>query len=407
MVITTEEFSLAIGSILQKTSDETIKNVIGAYDQQKSAKENIKLLSVFNRDPLQETCAFLKTISSEYPVPVRVLDEGKSNGRQLKPQLAENIVAYIEFLKPTLCLSCKENYVPTGDDYGVEQPKCYLCKRPSHSNCYKAHKIDADIGVLFVCSECLSVKVAKDLTAELSKAADDSAKPKAADDPTKPAPTPETKAPEKNNSAQNNGGVIELPPREERSDLDKEAEYNRTLDCPLYKKRQCPHGLTGKKLIEGKACKYKHRKLCKYFAQFGPNGCRYKNKCRYYHPQICENSQKLKLCLNKSCSEYHTKGTKRYAPDRSYSGSGVTYTTEDSVNKRRTNNIQPWSQWKQPNTPPADTQQGETPNADTRGFLDLYLEHMKSDLQAFIAQQQSNYNRNYPPLNPMFKPGGR
>ena len=300
MVVTDNELKTALSDILLKTNDVTVQNVIGFYNSEKSGKENIQLLHTCSqRQALRDTSSFLKSLSSEYPVSTQIIN----NTNRVKEEYARAIVKFIEFLKPTQCLICKENYTPASEE---NQAKCFLCHRPSHSKCYKEHNINPEIGVIFVCSECLSLKAANELATEIQ-----------------------------NNTEKT---TTDKPQESDLDELQQKAEDDKE-DCPLYMKRVCPHGLTGKREINGKPCPYKHRKLCRYFSQYGSTGCHFSKKCRYFHPQICENSEKLKICLNKTCQEFHIKGTRRIEP-RDWNYQNNSMSNEESQYRGR--KVQPW-----------------------------------------------------------------
>ena len=159
MVFTVKDLDEALGAVLSKTPVTEVKNVIGTYDQTKSAKENTKLLLVHKKEILLETVNFLKSLGTDYPVPIQQLNPDS----RLKEDYATDIVSFINLLKPTQCLACSTNYVPTGEDYNESKVKCFICKRPSHHNCYDDTIAKPEIGIVFLCSECISEKTAKDL----------------------------------------------------------------------------------------------------------------------------------------------------------------------------------------------------------------------------------------------------
>ena len=69
MVITNDDFELALGDFLTKTSDDAIKNVLGVFDKEKTVPENIaKLKERLSGNALQDTISFLKSNGHEYPV---------------------------------------------------------------------------------------------------------------------------------------------------------------------------------------------------------------------------------------------------------------------------------------------------------------------------------------------------
>ena len=78
--------------------------------------------------------------------------------------------------------------------------------------------------------------------------------------------------------------------------------------------RRCPHGLTGKRLIEGKRCPFQHPIRCRYYTQYGNykhKGCKKMKDCTFYHPKLCRDSVSQRCCLNKECGYVHLKGTAR------------------------------------------------------------------------------------------------
>ena len=103
-----------------------VKNVIGAFSHELSAGENVELLKKFKRDDLIETHKFLKTLDdTDYPAASQSLS---TKSRNIK-QYSEDIINFINLLKPTLCKVCNENYVPTRDDFQDASVKCHLCQR--------------------------------------------------------------------------------------------------------------------------------------------------------------------------------------------------------------------------------------------------------------------------------------
>lgn len=376
MVISQSDLNTALGDILAKTTETEVKKVINVYDQTKSAKENIKLLvATSTREALKDSATFLKNLSTEYPVQVQTINSKSRN----KDEYATDIVNFIEFLKPTLCLICNENYVPTGEDHGEDDTlKCYLCKRPSHSKCFSSYEIHSNIGIIFLCSECLSRKAADELAEELKKADTDVSQPST--DVTQP-PTEQSDNPDKTKPANTDD------PKENA----EEANTN-TADCPLYLKRICPHGLTGKREINGQPCPLKHRKLCIYFSKYGPSGCRFKKNCRYLHPTVCNNSLQLQMCLNKSCKDYHFHGTERRIKDHTKINKPSTNLQQNtkqphmgqpwpSTNQtpilNQSSHIQPWTE--------SHANQDSLCTEKSKDFLGKNMLDLRNELQSFSA----------------------
>ena len=374
-MISLSDMDKAIGQILSNATDDNIKNVIGSYQQTKTVQENINVLCAnFQREPLKDTFAFLKNLSTEYPVQALNLNITSRN----KADFARDIVKFIDFLKPTQCLVCSTNYVSTREDHSENLIKCHLCKRPSHTECYHHFADNTNIGIIFLCSECMSVNIANELaTNQQAETVDKNTATVQAETGGKNTATVDASskpAEIQENTDQHND-------KEKPEEVNDGTEQNDAQDCPLYLKRICPHGLTGRREVMGKTCPLKHRHLCIYFARQGPQGCRFKKKCKFLHPTVCQNSQKLRVCLNDSCTHFHFKGTQRVATDNTilnkpttnYNNKPTTFQT--TVNKP----IQPWSE----DIPPIPQ---EPPNANqTMDFLEKYLREMKNDLQTFTT----------------------
>ena len=88
--------------------------------------------------------------------------------------------------------------------------------------------------------------------------------------------------------------------------------------CPLYKKMLCPHGLTGKRLINEAPCNKANPPRCLKYCRFANDNklvCTKGKEYKYYHPTLCYHSVKRRVCLVVDCKFTHLKGTKKYDPD--------------------------------------------------------------------------------------------
>ena len=111
--------------------------------------------------------------------------------------------------------------------------------------------------------------------------------------------------------------------------------------CKYYKKGQCQHGATGKKLINGLECKFQHPSKCLKYCRYGSDsdlGCT--GPCKLLHPTLCRNSFNYKSCYNPKCTFAHLAGTQRnkdwelpvrYSDEDIYSG----IRTQRSLNNSR------------------------------------------------------------------------
>ena len=389
MVITNDDFDAALGDFLAKATDVSIKNVLGIFDKEKTVSENIaNLKDGSSGAALQDTITFLKSNSPEYPVAQQVL----SCKNRTKELYSRDIAKFLDLVKPTQCLSCRENYIPAAEQCASDEPKCYLCQRPSHGVCYQDIVIKPELGIIFVCTECISVKAARELTADLQKQGEHPSK--------KPVDDKLVQTVDKNEQ-----NIEERVSEDGKTNQDNE-------DCPLYLKHQCPHGLTGKREIDGNPCPYKHRKRCKYYTEFGPTGCRFGKKCHFLHPAFCQNSLKLKMCLNRNCQELHIKGTQRNAnniPENrqqsiTTSNRFPSWMAENShantdLNREsdpKSDRLNPWNNQRthKDKQPPQNTELH-----NSRDFLQRHLEEMKADLMSFI---RASITQAVPSIQPQY-----
>ncbi|KAL5266830.1 hypothetical protein ACHWQZ_G004017 [Mnemiopsis leidyi] len=80
--------------------------------------------------------------------------------------------------------------------------------------------------------------------------------------------------------------------------------------CELYKRRSCPHGKSGKKLVDGGVCPDRHPKRCFKFCDYGQKhsqGCKKGKRCQFWHPKLCKHSMKGKVCDIEGCTFQHLK----------------------------------------------------------------------------------------------------
>ena len=108
--------------------------------------------------------------------------------------------------------------------------------------------------------------------------------------------------------------------------------------CQRYRRGQCPHGLKGKALVEGKKCAYAHPSKCRKFLSAGNDkrfGCKEGKKCRFLHPILCPSSSGKgdAVCSKESCKLVHLRGARHdnVGPDSRGSQSTVA-TVASSVN---------------------------------------------------------------------------
>jgi hypothetical protein len=305
-----EKKKLALGELLN-TANAVVKRVISTYDANQSYKLNLKNLRSRKAAPLEQCATFLGLTPRD--------EEGKKLYQNLSI-LTDRIILKIEALFEMKCGDCDEMYRNTLQD---KPPlHCRLCLQGSH-NCesmkkkYDILKPLMDAGELpdgfsWLCHECLK----KNQTDNL-----------------KPPPKADAKTVNTENlpavpEEEEEGGEEEEEEEEERESPRRgrgnenhptraskdRSQISKDNICQAYKRRQCPHGRKGDLLIDGKKCQGDHPPRCRRFGNFGPNekgGCNKGQRCRFWHPRICNDSMKNRRCINEECTFFHLKGTAR------------------------------------------------------------------------------------------------
>lgn len=305
-----DKIKVAIGDLLRE-ADPTSKLIISAYSQVAQHTANVKTLSSskFKSDQLQLCAEFLR---------LKIRDENDEIIFTTKSTLADRIVTKIESFFPSTCHECKEEYQVKYSDVESRRFQCFLCLQPSHDCEALTQAIDSidsspnePIGRVWLCSGCYDKNnpMASNRRRRSNSVVFDNITTPLNTPRSSPAPSP----PPPGNDQTIEQGIddrhdVQLPSTQ-TSLVSSNSEI-----CPRYTKNQCPHGMNGKKVINGQDCSFSHPRRCKRFCMFGPRrkgGCNKGNDCTFYHPKLCHNALRNSTCLNENCTFVHTKGTKR------------------------------------------------------------------------------------------------
>ena len=370
-----ETFDEVLGHLLARVNSESVdtKKLLQSYSAEKNKPENAAHLSsaAFTKPMLENTLETLRSYTAEFFPHATALIRSKMVTRT-KLLVAEDICEVLFSITPVQCRTCKTTYIATSAENTDANITCLLCGRRSHKDCLKEYTIDHSAGVVFLCDPCLAAAetnlVLQTVNSQQTHA--DQNTPQEVHTPIPPTDgdTGHSSTEQQNNSQQ----LITTPPGIQTSQPPDDI-------CPLYKENSCPHGLTGKRPIDGQPCPYKHPKKCHYFTgKYGNNGCRYSaRRCPFYHPPLCENGFNLKICLNKQCTKTHITGTKRQ----------LTNPAEHPRNAQRNNGRDPRSET------PRNVQHYQ-PQPDD--FPQLQSSHASNALSYHPANAPS---RQTPPLN--------
>ena len=271
------------------SEDTDVANVINCYAIGQPDKQIRKKMDSFLLPPLKRAAEYLGlTVNGEV--------------RKLKNDIITEIILRIESLLMDLCSICGEYYNITLKN--TPAFKCVTCQQGCHQPCLEQMvtvlaEVPEEIknSFHFFCAKCLS--------------SFSHTKPPAAkiNTPTKPA----------------SNIVIKGRPGDDEVEVANEDEEDPEPKvtppvCRKYRRRECPHGASGKTLVDGKPCAFSHPRRCRRYQHNGTHpkfGCTNKN-CKYLHPELCKFSVRNRVCLYLDCRFTHLKFTRRFDPDSSY-----------------------------------------------------------------------------------------
>lgn len=303
---------MVIGELLT-AADAVCRSVLSAYSHSFNHAKNVSTVSSskFPLDSLEQCANFLG---------LKTRDENNGKIYSNKPTLADRIVLKIESHFETDCLDCNQKYrIKLGE---TPRLTCFLCFQGSH-NCEKYTSFTdtpnpSPLGNIWICSGCFKKN---DLVAPI--------KIRKRSNSGQSVSFVETPAEDEDRKEESvlNGEVISNDESESRS---------QNPSCKRYLKNACPHGITGKKQVNGKTCEEHHPKRCYRYVKEGPKskrGCNKGKRCEYFHPILCKYSVKNRRCTNKECTFVHLRGTKRWPESED-----KPRTSDDFIDNSHTNN---------------------------------------------------------------------
>ena len=280
------------------------KKVISAYDPSATRSANVKALSKFKLDMLEPCAEFLN---------IALVDDD-SLKLFTKETLITRIILGIESLLPSTCSECSANYcveLAALEPDALDAPPfiCHMCYQGSH-NCGKIVAVKSDLetlnlasGHVWLCDKCHAKSVPVCPRKSRSRQVSISLPPST-------VPSRDSSIGREQNEPSNN----QIPDKDElKKKLD---DVSKSRICKLYLSRNCPHGPTGKTLVNDEVCPDDHPKPCFRYRSYGTDkkrGCKKGKDCEYYHPTLCKFSVKYRWCKNESCTFAHLTGTSRAA----------------------------------------------------------------------------------------------
>ena len=390
---------VAIGELL-RSADPLSKTVLSTYRHDKDHSVNLAAISSSKfKNEVLERCAEFLNLSTR--------TAGGDKIFKNKSQMADKIILKIESYFENTCDECNQAYQHHITDEETPKIACILCLQGAHNCDPMNQKLDPLLalsdsfpkGMVWICKGCREKNDTRPHTCS-------------------------TNAPDNRNKAAKDTGNQKSDDDKQKDDGDDEPfqsprrdrlTIGRTYDldiCPLYKKAKCPHGITGKRVIEGKACPKSHPKRCIQYCRYGTNkkgGCTKGTSCSYYHPILCRHALVNKRCTREGCTFTHPKGTVRHEendPSRNNSQHNNTSETRKRLQYERATNCaasrDSKSKGETSTNMDESAKQPEILNASflekmINDLMDKKMRQMESHFMPYMRQMSMQY----PPLMPM------
>lgn len=298
---------LAIGTLLLCAgTNEIVKRVISAFDHKSS--KNHKSLAAFNLDMLEPCAEFLDI----------QLTDGSGIKLFTKVTLVNRIIFELQALLPSECLECNETYVNEFNSDHKPLFHCHMCYRGSHdcSAITGIHDALASASINLLSSHVWLCKSCKDSSNPFkprkSRNRLDSINKT---DPSLSHLRDNSSCSTPANTPNQSAAYVSATEAVDESELSRRLDtVKKDRTCPKYMRGVCPHGLRGKKEVEGRICEFEHPKYCMKYCRYGSKkkfGCSRGSNCKFLHPVLCKFSVKKKLCIKSDCTYIHLKGTRR------------------------------------------------------------------------------------------------
>ena len=352
--------------LAEDSNDPEISNIIRCYSVGLVDREIRKKMDKFLLPAIKKAATFLQ-----------LTVEGK-----VKSDIITAIIIRIESLLKDLCAVC-------GDYFNVklsETPlfRCLICQQGCHDPCFEQmNTVLADVSAelrssfQFICTRCHS-----------TFSTDNGTPPKAAKAIT-----------EKQDEAE--VPIVDNPPQHTPDQNQQSQDHNDASQdirvCKKYRRRECPHGASGKTLIDGNPCAFSHPRRCRRYCHNGTHpkyGCT-KTNCEYLHPMLCKYSVRNRVCTNLDCRYTHLKFTRRYDAIPASE-----FTQQSTYRPTQQNNSQQYQHQSNTNQVYANTRQqaqSAPPTANTQQPDMRFLLEMIQKVQSDFSKQLQEINAKLDP----------
>lgn len=278
---------------LVATAPSDVANILICYNYDRDADEIYNQLNRFKKQDLQQAANHLDQLPKTH---------------RYKEQLIKGIISRIDSLLLEVCSKCEEKFSVEIDD--TPPLTCVHCGQGCHAECYEdiVELIKTYPGIHYQCRPCERKYTSPKDAIPPSQENEDIENSQ----PLNPQPTPK-----------------KTPTFSRHRDSQDDRFHDERPTCELLRRGKCPHGISGRTLVNGEICQFAHPRRCMRFCRNGPysrHGCDQGRECQYLHPILCKYSLKYKQCTNLRCRFTHLTGTTRYK-----SNSDPYYTEENDA----------------------------------------------------------------------------
>ena len=318
--------NIAIGALLEG-ADADCKKLIGAYRPQETYKKNHAVMShsIYQAAVIEKCLNYLKVQTRTKP--------GNDKIYRNKKLMVDRLILKIESCFPALCDECAVEYSNSVNDSPLFT--CFICWQGSHNcNALQEHKKEYEkltstakaLGSVWLCNGCrtqnelIPTNISKSLQDDVVTPSPDEENDTKEDDG-RPSPRRDLNGNEEAVEEVSNGDTTSGQTRQPEETSGNNTNTNTNAQqkpagkiCEGYKNHNCPHGVSGKREVDGRTCPNLHPRICRKFIRNGNRargGCQKGDQCRFYHPKLCKNSVNRRLCTVLDCKFAHLKGTKR------------------------------------------------------------------------------------------------
>ena len=313
-----ESTNIFLGKLIEK-ANSSIRPVISAFNCLQSRSVNFQRLNQFTVGILESCAEFLGIALADK-------DDFKIF---TKSSLVNRLYFGFMALMPAKCGECGDDYVIDHEPEVMPFFNCFKCFKGSH--CCERNKelhqtlsaMNTPTGFVWLCNTChglidpieprkqRSRHTSASLSGNVSSA--DSQSLDSSVDVSSLNPSSVM------SSTQIPSHVLSLSSATTTTAAATDSSQPATTVCQEFLNWSSPHGISGKKKINGNSCPSTHPRVCNQYRASGftgRSGCKEGKNCTFFHPDICRAALENGSCSKKDCLKFHPRSTRKSTKER-------------------------------------------------------------------------------------------